>query len=260
MGLRARAGSATSLIFPTYNASAHLERTWNEVREFLEQAPGTWEVLFVCDGCTDDTPAQLQRLAGGRARVLSYTPNRGKGYAVRQGLAEARGAWRIFTDVDLSYGLDGVLRAAETLWTGADAVTGSRLLPDSRYLVPAWLQGYAYRRRLQSVVFGALVRLLLGLPQRDTQAGLKGFSAGAVRRLWPYLTCDRFAFDCELLTACARLGLEVREVPVCFRYHDRASTTSFAATGQMVRDLWRIRRRWRDGPPDPPAPGWREAA
>lgn len=261
-----RGGPVASLVFPTYNAGLYLERTWAEVRQFLREAPGCWEVLFICDGCTDGTPARLRELSRNgpeSVRVLSYEPNRGKGYAVRHGLAEARGDLRIFTDVDLSYGLDGVLRAAALLRDGADVVVGSRLHPDSRFQMPAWLQAYALRRRVQSAVFSALVRLLLGL-HGDTQAGLKAFRAGAVRRLLPLLRCDRFAFDCELLLACLRCGLEVREVPVCFRYEDRASTTSLGAMGRMVRDLWRMRREWRAAqsaaPPRSTKPGLREAA
>ena len=57
--------------------------------------------------------------------------------------------------------------------------------------------------------------------------------------------CDGFEFDCELLTACAQLGLAVTEVPVCVRYDDGASTTNLRSVGRMVRDLWKIRRAWR---------------
>src|SRR5262245_26190434 len=101
----------TSLIFPTYNPGDSVVAVWTEVERFLHEAPGNWEVLFVCDGCGDGTPTRLAELtagAGGRVRVLSYAPNRGKGHAVRYGLARAWGAWRVFTDIDLAFGLDGV--------------------------------------------------------------------------------------------------------------------------------------------------------
>jgi hypothetical protein len=58
------------------------------------------------------------------------------------------------------------------------------------------------------------------------------------------LRCDGFGFDCELLTACARYGVPVTEVPVCVRYEDAASTTGLGATMRMVRELWQIRRTW----------------
>jgi dolichyl-phosphate beta-glucosyltransferase len=240
-----------SLVFPAYNPGPVLERTWQEVERFLGQARDPWEILFVCDGCTDGTPARLAELIGElspRVQVLSYAPNRGKGHAVRLGLEVAGGAWRLFTDIDLAYSLDDVVRVAEALRRGADVAIASRGHRDSQILMPARLQGYAYRRHLQSLAFSRLVRLLLPLRERDTQAGLKGLSADACRALLPRLTCNGFGFDCELLTACVRYGLAVREVPVCVRFEDRASTTSIRTMGRMLGELWQIRRAWRRAP------------
>jgi dolichyl-phosphate beta-glucosyltransferase len=245
---RGRESAVTSLIFPTYNPGPILERTWRELMQFLRHAAGEWEVLFVCDGCTDGTPARLATLArteAERIRILSYAPNRGKGYAVRRGLEVARGEWRLFTDVDLAYGFEDILRVAESLRSGAPAAIASRAHPESQMVLPTRLQGYAYRRHLQSLAFSVLARWLLPLKQRDTQAGLKGLSAAAVRTVLPRLTCDGFGFDCELLTLCVHYGFAIREVPVCVRYEDRVSTTGFGAMRQMVKELWRIRRAWR---------------
>jgi dolichyl-phosphate beta-glucosyltransferase len=252
-----RDGPLTSLIFPTYNAGRLIERTWHEVKDFLHRATGNWEVLFICDGCTDNTVERLNQLTRGdsnRVRIVSYVPNRGKGYAVRQGLAASRGEWRIFTDVDLAYGFDDVLRIAQALHAGAHVAIASRRHPESRLIMPVRLQGYAYRRHLQSLAFSYLSRAFLPLEQRDTQAGLKGFSAGVVRMILPHLTCDGFGFDCELLAACAYYGLAVTEVPVSLRFEERASTTGFGAVVRMIKDLWRIRRAWRKIPI--PQPGY----
>jgi hypothetical protein len=140
--------------------------------------------------------------------------------------------------------MDDVVRVAEALRAGADVAIASRTHPDSRLLIAPALQGYAYRRHLQSQLFSKLVRFILPIGQTDTQAGLKGMSQHIAERIVPRLACDGFAFDCELLTACARLGVTVTEVPVRARYEHAHSTTTLASTGQMVRALWRIRRRW----------------
>jgi len=242
------AGPLISLVFPTYNPGPILERTWREALRFLQDAPGSWEILFVCDGCTDGTPARLgdwARNQSDRIRVLSHAPNRGKGYAVRRGLEAARGDWRLFTDVDLAYGFEDVLRVAGALQAGAPVAIASRAHPESRMLLRTRLQGYVYRRHLQSLAFAALVRCLLPLKYRDTQAGLKGLSAAAAHAILPHLTCDGFGFDCELLTACVHFGLAIEEVPVCVHYEERASTTGYGAMTQMIKELWQIRRSWR---------------
>jgi dolichyl-phosphate beta-glucosyltransferase len=237
-----------SLVLPGYNPGKEIEATWREVRRFLGEQPGTWEIIFVLDGCTDGTPDRLRALASGHAgqvRVLSYEPNRGKGYAVRLGLAAARAPWRIFTDIDLAYGWEDIRAVARTMQDGAEMVIASRQHPQSRITLPASLQGYIYRRHLQSRLFVRLAHWLLPLRQMDPQAGLKGMSAAVAERVLQHLRCDGFCFDCEILTACARFGITVTEVPVNVRYHDRASTTGLGSVGRMVKELWAIRKSWR---------------
>lgn len=236
-----------SLIFPVYNAASFIASTFAAVRGFLAGAPESWEVLFVCDGCTDDTPAQLTELTAqcpDNVRMLSYAPNRGKGHAVRHGMESARGQWRIFTDVDLAYGFADVARLAEALHAGADVAIASRMHPASQIVVPTRLQGYAYRRHFQSLLFSMLVRRLLPLRQHDTQAGLKGLSARAARLLLPLLRCNGFCFDCELLAVCERLNIPVAEVPVTMRYDAGGSTIGWRSLPRIVRELGDIRVRW----------------
>jgi len=76
----------------------------------------------------------------------------------------------------------------------------------------------------------------------------------------PYLQCTGFGFDCELLTACTRLGIGVTEVPVTVRYEDRTSTTGARPMLRMIRELWRIRRTWKHAPREPVAVEQRQAA
>ena len=252
---RGRGAALTSLIFPTYNPGPRIERTWDEVARFLRQGAAPWEVLFVCDGCTDGTSERLVELRSASPddiRILSYSPNLGKGHAVRVGLAAAKGDWRVFTDVDLAYGFDDVAAVADALRRGADVAIASRTHPQSLVIAPVRMQGYVYRRHLQSLAFSTMVRWLLPLAQRDTQAGLKGLSARAARLVLPHLHCDGFEFDCELLTACARHGLPIQEVPICVRYDNRHSTTNWRSTLRMFRSLWHIRQAWPRPLPLPP--------
>jgi len=234
-----------------------VDRTWQAVVEFVSTRPDPWEALFVCDGCSDGTADRLNRLAEAtgdrRIGVLHYPKNRGKGHAVRAGLLAARGNIRVFTDVDLAYGFDDILCVANAVRAGSLVAIASREHPESLLQLPPGYLGYAYRRRLQSRMFGKLARTLLPITTRDTQAGLKGMSGEVADKLLPLMRCDGFGFDCELLTGCARMGVSVREVPVCARYENAASTTGAGSTLRMLKELWRIRKAWRYGPPDTPA-------
>lgn len=238
----------TSLVLPAYNAGSTVERTWFAVRDFVRTRREPWEAIFVCDGCSDGSDGLLQDLEhqtrDARLRVIAYPANRGKGHAVRTGLLAARGDHRIFTDIDLAYSFEDILRVAEALQKGAAVALASREHPESQITLSPRLLGYAYRRRWQSKVFGSAARLLLPLAQRDTQAGLKGMTAEVASWLLPHTTCDGFGFDCELLTACRAHDVPVTEVPVTVRLDDAASTTGSGAMLRMLRELWRIRRSW----------------
>jgi hypothetical protein len=63
--------------------------------------------------------------------------------------------------------------------------------------------------------------------------------------LVPRLSCNGFGFDCELLTAGVRHGLNIAEVPIWVRYEGAPTTTNVRNMGRMIRELWRIRRTWR---------------
>jgi glycosyltransferase involved in cell wall biosynthesis len=208
--------------------------------------------VFVCDGPSDGSDERLAAWARPRAdrvRVLSYPQNRGKGYAVRLGLLEAAGQWRIFTDVDLAYSFDDVERLARRLWEGADVAIASRTHPDARIQLPPRHLPYVYMRHLQSQVFSRLVRWMLPIEQKDTQAGLKGISAKAVERIVPQLNSNGFELDCELLTACARMAIAVAEIPVCVSYDGPTSTVPHSAVWRMLWSLLRIRREWAKSDP-----------
>lgn len=246
-----------SLVLPAYNPGARIETTWAEVQHALRSRHDHWEIVFVLDGCTDDSHQRLRALVGSsheRARIVAYHPNRGKGYALRRGLLEARGRFRIFTDIDLAYGMDEVLRVAQQLHAGSAVAIASRGHPDSRILIHPDLVPYVYRRGVQSQVFTRLVHWLLPLRHSDTQAGLKGMSAWVAETVIPRMQCDGFGFDCELLTACVRLGIPITEAPVTVRYDDAASTTGVRSMVRMVRELWRIRQTWPENMPKAEAP------
>lgn len=242
-----------SLVIPTYNPGPSIEPTWQAVRRFVLSRDDDWEVLFVCDGCTDGSDQRLQELSRDwpipLAQVLSYPHNRGKGYAVRLGLSQAQGQWRLFTDFDLAYSFEDIEKLGQQLQLGSEVVIANRQHAASRMQLPPRRLGYAFRRQLQSAVFNWMARHLLAISQADTQAGLKGLTAQVAELILPRMQCNGFGFDCELLIACARYNIPVQEVPVCVRYEDAVSSTGGLRTmWRMIRELWSIRRTWAEVP------------
>ncbi len=259
-GVELKYAPVYSLVLPTYNPGKEIEHTLWRIKDFLTKTETRWEAIFVCDGCTDGTPERIQNNIGnfiGQIRVIQYSPNQGKGYAVKQGLLSSRGKYRIFTDCDLAYRLEDVLLMSEWLEEQVDSkrdenalavVIASREHPQSEVTMPVHLMSYFFRRQFQSRIFGKLARWLLPIAQLDTQAGLKGLTASAVEKVLPILECHGFGFDCELLTACAYYQIPVLEMPVRVHYANATTTTSVQSIRKMLRELVQIRQRWQKQP------------
>jgi dolichyl-phosphate beta-glucosyltransferase len=221
------------VILPVYNEHRLIRQTVAAVKAFAAASPD-YSFLFVDDGSSDDTVALIQEAlrsdnADGRVSLLSYARNRGKGYAIRAGVAMADAEMVCFTDGDLAYSLDHLPELALALRTH-DVVIGSRGLvhrDDKNTSLP---------RRVLGWMFNKLARVILNLPHRDTQAGLKGFRADAARRIFARQRLLGFAFDVELVFLARRFGFSVGEIParVSEEHSDKTSKVN------MLRDPLRM--------------------
>lgn len=131
-----------SVVCPFYNEEAILEASVRLMLKNLESLPEEWELLIVNDGSRDGSLDIAQQLAreNSRLRVLSYTPNRGRGYAIRTGVAAAQGEIVVTTEIDSSWGDDIVQRIVEEFQRrpDADIIIASPHLPGGGYKnVPA---------------------------------------------------------------------------------------------------------------------------
>lgn len=241
---------ALSLVIPVYNAAQQLPATLVSVHAFATRYPGSVEVLFVDDHSSEvETQLILEDFTRQHiyARMLRNATNRGKGFSVSRGMMAARGAIRVFTDVDLAYPLDEVHKIVADIHGGADIAIACRVLPDSRYLMSPSFFHYLYTRHLMSRVFNKVVRTFL-LPEiLDTQAGLKGFTAEAATLCFSRNTIPGFGFDIECLYIAQQHGLNIKQTAVSFRYDDEPTTMRFASDSRrMLLDIWRVRTNaWR---------------
>lgn len=227
-----------SVVVPAYNEASRLPATLARIAEFLEGAP-RWrpaEVIIVDDGSRDQTAAVGEGF-GGRdgveVRVCRLAVNRGKGAAVRTGLAASRGEWVLISDADLAAPIEDVdlLLAA-----GADLATGSRAL--RRELIS---RRQPWARDLMGRGFNLLLRVLGLTALRDTQCGFKLLRGELARTLGQQLRLDGFAFDVELLARTRRLGGSIREIPVHWEHVDESRVRAVRHSLQMARDVLRLR-------------------
>ena len=237
------------MVIPAFREADRIGETVVRVRSELGAALGAdIEVVVVDDGSPDDTAAAAE--AAGADCVVRLDRNRGKGAAVRAGVAAANGRTVVFTDADLAYGPTQAAALVHKVEEGYDVVVGSRRHTDTTTLVRAG--------RLREVG-GRLVNLtthalLLG-QYRDTQCGLKAFRSDVARPLFEASTLDGFAFDVELFHLVERWRLSLAEVPVEVENSERSTVQLLRDGIRLVVDLVRVRQRARNGDyPEAPAP------
>ena len=224
-----------TILIPMYNEQEILPDTLARLSAFAKESfREDYELLFVDDGSTDGSASLVEAFPDPAIRLISYTPNRGKGYAVRTGMLAARGERILFTDCDLAYGT-AAIRQMLDYWQvcqGADAVVASRVLHPMGY------EGYTPLRRLLSQAYRSLLRLFFGLQLSDSQSGLKAFSAHAAREIFSRCEIDRFAFDFEAIMIGTHLGFSFAEMPACVVGNRQSSRVRPLRDGlRMLRDL-----------------------
>lgn len=234
-------GPYLSVIIPAYNEEVRLQASLERVVAYLDAQPFSSEILVVDDGSTDETAAIARRYAGANARVriLRYTPNRGKGHAVRIGMSEADGQLMLLCDADLSTPIEDLEKLMPYLDDGYDVVIGSRALPESDLRVhQPWLREQLGR------AFNLLVRILGVGGFADTQCGFKLFTRRSARDVFPKLFTDRWAFDVEALLVARKLRYRIREVPVTWVNAPGSKVNVLRDAARTVKDLLRIRTAW----------------
>lgn len=228
-----------SIIVPAYNEENRLGPSLKRMLAYFDSQPYSYEILVVSDGSTDETEEIVNGIAACRPQVylLSYTPNRGKGYAVRYGMLRARGERLLFTDADLATPIEEVEKLLTKLDAGYEVAIGSRDVLGSELVKrQSWLRETAGKS------FNRLVRLLTVPGIHDTQCGFKLFSRSAAHSIFPRCRIDHFAFDVEVLYLAVRVfNFRVAEVPVRWAHQEGSKVHLIRDGLRMVKAVWCIR-------------------
>ncbi len=230
-----------TIVMPVYDDVDVIDETLRELEAFVGQSRFDVDVIVVDDGSTDGTKELVDKFAEERGwlSVLGLGRNQGKGGAVRAGALEAKGAYVLFSDSDLSTPLAELDKLVERLDDGFDVAIGSRALPDSRVVVHQKVF-----REYAGKSFNVIVRLFLLPDFRDTQCGFKCFRGPAARLIFTRQKTLGFEFDVELLCIARRLGLQVVEVPVIWKNHPNSHVRFVRDSGRMLLGLLKIWRRY----------------
>ena len=219
-----------SVILPVYRLGGTIEANLDSVAACLDEGRIRYELVPVDDGSGDGTAEALRRAAAKRpdkVRPVWVKENAGKGNALKVGFRASRGEYVLLLDGDLDIAPKMLPRFFESMRAnGSDIVVGSKRHPESNVQYP-------WHRRLASMVYYTMVRILVGLPATDTQVGMKLFRREVLGAALDRMLVKAFAFDLELLAIAHGRGAKISEAPVEIRFGGKFG----ALKPRTVRDM-----------------------
>jgi glycosyltransferase involved in cell wall biosynthesis len=228
-----------SIVIPAYNEERRLAPTLDKIFSFLDSLPArSAEVIVVDDGSRDQTAALVEKRAQcePRLRLVRNPGNRGKGFSVRHGMDEARGEWLLMSDADLSAPIEELQQLMD-----AAAMAKAQIAIGSRAIDRSLIGVHQNRmREISGMVFNSVMRLVTGLPFKDTQCGFKLYHRDAARLIFPRQQLNGFGFDVEDLFIARKLGIASIEVPVKWN-NVEGTTVSLVQALKAFSDLLVIR-------------------
>jgi glycosyltransferase involved in cell wall biosynthesis len=209
-----------SVVIPVHNESPNVQELYRELTETLERWGGSYEIVIVDDGSTDDTFEQLARLQSGdaRLRVVRFRRNFGQTAAFSAGFAHARGRYVVTADGDLQNDPAEIPRMLKQLEAGYDIVCGWRKHRQDAFLT----------RRLPSMAANRLISWVTGVRLHDYGCSLKVFRAEVVKPLKLYGEMHRF-----IPALASEMGVSISEMPV--NHRARLHGTSKYGLSRTVR-------------------------
>jgi dolichyl-phosphate beta-glucosyltransferase len=230
-----------SVVLPSYREAHRLAAHVPALQRYLRHL-GVAHEIIVCDDGSDDagsTRAVAEELG---CRYFANARNQGKGAALRRGMRQARGRFRLFTDAEVPYELDAIEGVLHGLGPeGFHIVVGDRTLEGSRYFgeISLW-------RRLGSALCAFFIGRLAAGGEFDTQCGLKGFRAEVAEDLFSVSRIDRFAVDVELFCVALQRRYRIKRLRVHLRCCEGSSVHLVRDGLALLRDVVRIRwYQWR---------------
>src|SRR3990167_3250974 len=226
-----------SVIVPAYNEAGRLPLTLVDIDRHLSTKTYAYEIIVVDDGSSDDTEGVAQKFTKliPNLRVVGYKDNQGKGNAVKVGMLDARGEYRLFTDSDNSTSIDHFDKMIPFLSEGYDIVICSRDVKGSQMHPPQ-----SFLKRILGNAGNLFIQALLLPGIRDTQCGFKVFSEGAALRIFTLQRIKRWGFDIEALALGKRMGYKTKEIPV-YWVNDADSRVKPLAYFQVLIETMKVR-------------------
>lgn len=202
-----------SIIIPVFNEEARIYRAFEELERLsLPRGLRLNEIIFVNDGSKDNTLELLRAFKKSHrlpVRIITYTQNRGKGFAVRLGMLKSRSSYALLTDADMSTPFSEIEKFMPYVEKNEDIIIGTRKNGKSTVIVHQ-----PKIRELMGKSFTKLTRIALNLDITDFTCGFKLFSSKAIFSIFPKTQIDGWGYDAEIIYLAHKQGFKINEKAV----------------------------------------------
>lgn len=228
-----------SIVIPVFNESKRIQKTFKALNELkLSRGIHLHEVIFVNDGSTDTTLKRIQSFINTSKlpiKIVNYSDNRGKGYAVKVGMLASSGDYSLLCDADMSTPFSELVKFKKVLTNDIDVILGTRKNGHSTVIIhqPKY-------REILGKAFTKITQKSLGLSVTDFTCGFKLFSKKAVQSIFPYTIIERWGYDAEIVYLATRNNLKLKEVPVRWSDDKGSHVNVFIAAPQTLIELGKI--------------------
>jgi len=224
---------------PMYNEELAVAANILETDGYFKKLGVEYEIIVVDDGSKDLTYEKALRVNKDHIKIHKLEKNAGKGEALKEAFNKCGGDLVMFLDGDLDIHPKQFEVLFDTMKNeGADTVIGSKRHPKS-------VLNYPKVRKFLSAGYFFIVKILFGMPLRDTQTGIKLFKAEVLSKVFHKVLIKRYAFDLELLVLVHHHGFKISEAPVVVDYKGKYGHITFGVIFKMLWDTMAIFYRLR---------------
>jgi len=232
-----------SFVIPVFNEENRLTKTFEALRELqLPRGLSLLEVIFVNDGSTDKTQFQISNFKFQMKnklliKIVSYRTNRGKGYAIRQGMSKAKGDYALFFDADMSTPLSEIAKFIPYMDQNIDVIVGTRKNGKSTVI-----KHQPKFREILGKGFTRITQIALNLQVTDFTCGFKAFSKQARSIVFSKALIDGWGYDAEILFLAKFNGFSMVEKAVTWSNDERTKVKLYKAVPQTLFELYKIHK------------------
>ena len=236
-----------SVILPLYNEEKRLNNLFIKINKFKFLNKNKLEFIFVDDGSNDNSYFLIKNFINENkkridVKLVSYKDNKGKGFALKKGIAKAKHDWIITVDIDLSVKLEQI-----KIWQKNKLISqkfkvyfGSRLLAESKVKAKR-------DRKFIGFIFNIILRKILNsnlLNIKDTQCGFKLYEKNIAKKIFRRLTENGYIHDVEILILLQKSKVLVKELAVEWKHKHGSKINLIIDSFIMLKNLLNLKKKY----------------